>query len=78
MKVTCLTKGKALTQRCDLRPAHVTAPLLLANIYSPPSKFKVFLRHSSPVGMRIRWCKASAPRHPMIQVQAPEDRTVMV
>jgi hypothetical protein len=73
MKITRLTKGNALTQRCDLSPAYVTALLLLVNIYSPPSKFKVLLRYSSPVGMRICQCKASAPRRPMTHLQAPED-----
>jgi hypothetical protein len=71
MKVTRLTKGKALTQRCGLCPAHVTAPLLLVNIYSPPSKFKVLLHCSSLVSMRICRCKASAPCRPITQLQAP-------
>jgi hypothetical protein len=53
--------------------AHATATLLLVNIYPPPSKFKVLLHRSSIMSMHICWCKASAPHHPMTQLQAPEE-----
>jgi hypothetical protein len=73
MEVTHLTKGKALTQRCGLCLAQVTAPRSLVNIYFPPFKLKVLLHCSSLLSMRICGCKASAPHHPMTQLQAPEE-----
>jgi hypothetical protein len=70
MKVTCLTKGKALTQRCGLCLAHVTAPLLLDNIYSLPSKFKVLLHRSSLILLPIRMMQGLS--------RAPPPRVVLL